>query len=836
MLRPIFITLCFVLLNFVWAQSQCNIKELSITPMECNVNGQFFVRINFVHTGTSESFKIQGNGTNYGSFKYSGLPVTVGPLTADCIKEYEFVVRDEVNTACVAFKSLGKKCCDDLCIVSFGKYDIGACADGFYDFTFNAVYNALDKGMDVYNNGSFVGYYEIKDAPITIPALKSNPLETFQEIMICSKSNNQCCDTLRIVNPCVCSITNVRAKVKECDIENKKFDLQLDFDHNKTKDSFLVGGNAMNYGKFAYKDLPVTIKNLSFSTTTDYEFLIIDQSDAFCFASYALGIVNDCNFECEISDVQATVSNCIEGKFFVDLRFKEKNTGLKGFRIRGNGKIYGSFEYGHEPYSIGLLEVDCNKELEFVVQDIEEEACSDFTVVQPPKCCTQACTLADVEVKEICEEGVLKSLVLDFEHSGNGEKFVLTINNKVIGTFLYSNLPLKISEFNFDFPNLVVKIRDGENESCFVVKEYKTTCSPEKNCILSNLRIETDCEGGEVKFLYIIVNHAGGGEKFNLTINNKVIGTFSYSELPLKISEFNFDFPNLEIKIRDTENEDCFIVKEFKTECGSNQDCALSDMLLQATTCNEAGQFYTKLKFKAQKPGAQGFGIKVNGVLWDTLPYGQAVYEIGPLEADCETIYSFLIYDIENPACAEDAKLDKKVCCGEDCDTLDTEILFVNCEEGRYDVSFNFEASSAFENFKLKVNDKVLGPFKKQNLPIIVTEGLLKNEENKIVVWDLDNEACRFFYTMPPAECTSATQDKSIHWKVYQQEQQLIFELDTDFLPAKIEVFDVFGRNMGINTITELKSFIEVSHWMSGVYVLKLQRENRFWTKAMVKF
>ena len=77
MLRFVFSVI--ILHLFIQVNSQRLINGLNVNSGTCNVSGQFFVTINFDHTGASGKFKIQGNGKNYGLFEYSALPVTIGP-------------------------------------------------------------------------------------------------------------------------------------------------------------------------------------------------------------------------------------------------------------------------------------------------------------------------------------------------------------------------------------------------------------------------------------------------------------------------------------------------------------------------------------------------------------------------------------------------------------------------------------------------------------------------------------------------------------------------------------------------------------------------------------
>ena len=69
----------------------------------------------------------------------------------------------------------------------------------------------------------------------------------------------------------------------ECDSTTGTFDIELDALYANTSDSFDIVGNGINYGTFAYVNLPVTLTGLDADCETEYEFVIVDQDDPNCF-------------------------------------------------------------------------------------------------------------------------------------------------------------------------------------------------------------------------------------------------------------------------------------------------------------------------------------------------------------------------------------------------------------------------------------------------------------------------------------------------------------------------------------------------------------------------
>ena len=77
-------TFWLLLFFSIHLSSQCIIDDLIVEAHDCD-NGTFLVDLDFNPIGTSDSFTVVGNGTNYGTFSYSELYLTLGPLDGDCL-------------------------------------------------------------------------------------------------------------------------------------------------------------------------------------------------------------------------------------------------------------------------------------------------------------------------------------------------------------------------------------------------------------------------------------------------------------------------------------------------------------------------------------------------------------------------------------------------------------------------------------------------------------------------------------------------------------------------------------------------------------------------------
>jgi hypothetical protein len=246
-------------------------------------------------------------------------------------------------------------------------------------------------------------------------------------------------------------------------------------------------------------------------------------------------------------------------------------------------------------------------------------------------------------------------------------------------------------------------IYDLEKPECSKEVSFSEKICCGQTCTLKELTITEHCENNILNGFTINFQHAGTSEKFVLRINNILIGTYKYTELPLKITNLSFGLPTASIKIFDSANEACNVLKTYVFNCGQSQSCKIFDMSVVPGACHSDKTFYAKLRFKVTNPKSSRFRLKVNGQIFDTLLYGKEFYEIGPFHGDCATIYKFLIQDLENLDCAADFAL-PKVCCDTECKISNPLISLSACQNGKYHLTLNFSHINTTVKFKVKVN------------------------------------------------------------------------------------------------------------------------------------
>lgn len=149
----------------------------------------------------------------------------------------------------------------------------------------------------------------------------------------------------------------------------------------------------------------------------------------------------------------------------------------------------------------------------------------------------------------------------------------------------------------------------------------------------------------DVEFSYENPN----SNQFEITGNGNNYGTFEYGEPFYTIGPILADSSTYyEIIVSDLES-DCMDFFDLGTiDCSL---CKIYDVFAEAGECDSAGYVMISIDFVVQNPEAAQFKLSGNGTNYGTFAYGQDFYEIGPLEGDGETMYEFVIYDLEDFEC-----------------------------------------------------------------------------------------------------------------------------------------------------------------------------------------
>lgn len=689
-----FITLTAIIFQVsTLLHAQCNISNFNLSKSECNQTGQFFVDVNFDYSGTGTTFRIIGNGINYGTFGYHELPLRIGPIVSNCDLIYDFTVRDTQNPSCFVFRGLGKVCCNENCDISIRSATATECTGTSYTLGLDLEHNqSQDSRFNIYTNGIYFGQYRYTDLPLNIQSFQGSGIEIFNQVVVCGEGNTLCCDTIRLLNPCICTIYETQGRVVPCDEENRIFSVKLNFRHNLTADSFQLGGNSTNYGKFAYKDLPVTVHNLPMDNNKEYEFLIVDTNDAFCFGSYEFGVVDSCRFDCIIdADISGRIV-CDPDGFYITLNITTQNPGFEGLLI-DSGIFRDTLLSSSGTFSIGPLPADCETLYKFEISDLEIPECKTSAVLNEVVCCPDTdCMIYNLSISENCENNVLERFDIYFDISGNvSDSFLLSINGNYSGTFSYSDLPVTLDEVLFNLPEVVFAITDKDDTYCFFTDVYSFQCFQPLICTIDNINlIPEDCENNQFYIQLSFESLNAGSNGFNVYVNDTLIDSLQYGRDVYYIGPLEGDcITRYRIRLQDNEFAACNkeVVLSEPICC---PDCEIGiEADISVGLCSE-GKFDIELDF-GYSGVSESFIVFINGNPAGTFNYDKLPVSIENINQS-ET-YLLTITDSESDDCISKKEFSGPECTVSTNQIHDSELKIMN---GDQFISLDFGVQPSF--------------------------------------------------------------------------------------------------------------------------------------------
>ncbi len=554
----------------------CKIFEVIAEAHDCDPAGQFLVDINFEYLNTSDSFIVQGNGIHYGTFAYSDLWITLGPFIGDGQTVYEFVIIDQENPNCQNHTVIGPIDCNNggACEIFDLQVDVGECTSTeTYSVTINFGYsNPGNDFFEVFALNQNLGFFPLSSLPLTIddfPA-SGNPHDA---LSVCINDQPNCCKTIDFQAPDCnntgnCKIFEVIAEAHDCDPAGQ-FLVDINFEYLNTSDSFIVQGNGIHYGTFAYSDLWITLGPFIGDGQTVYEFVIIDQENPNCQNHTVIGPI-DCNNggACEIFDLQVDVGECTSSETYsVTINFEYVNPGNDFFEVFALNQNLGFFPLSSLPLTIDDFPASGNPHDALSVCINDQPNCCKTVDFEAPSC-NDECRIFDLEAHPIdCNDDGTYSLFVNFNvENATTDGFFIYSGGQFLGEWNFSDLPLFISNFSGGGgPVDEITVQTNDNDNCRAAIEFEAlNC---QGCEIYDLIVEPhNCQGHQfyvdLDFEYQNVGVIG----FQVLGNGENYGNFDYEDLPITLGPFDSNNSSmLEFTVFDLVNFNCTDNVEIET-------------------------------------------------------------------------------------------------------------------------------------------------------------------------------------------------------------------------------------------------------------------------------
>ncbi len=457
----------------ICGQGGC-ISDLIIESTECDED-QFFLEIDFSHPGShSDFFRVRGNGNEYGKFAYAELPITIGPLKADGITEYEIGITDIAFDDCRIARGLGRISCNSSCLLNEINLDVGKCtSDSTY--TVGIDFESEGRQFSIYANEVFVGSYEISELPLIIDDFPTSGDEVdFLQICV---DDSLCCDYEVLVPECLhhdCFV-DIGTEITDCDSSNQ-FYFWLDFNHvGMHSSSFYVKGNGQEL-RYQYRDLPVKVGPFP-GGEEFYRFKVVDELYESCNADLVIGRVV-CDRQCDISILDLVTGECLQGDRY-NLEINKVETAFNGLDFYLNGKWLGFFTPDQLPTVVEVNRGENETDLFRVCISDNEECCSEMEIL-PPQCQDQ-CEVSDLTADTTRCKNDSFYVKLDFSYEEVSDAFYIKGNGVEYGLFGYDQLPLLIGPLAADQKTVYeFAVVDSIYEDCQISLELGQVSCPEE--------------------------------------------------------------------------------------------------------------------------------------------------------------------------------------------------------------------------------------------------------------------------------------------------------------------------------------------------------------------
>lgn len=402
----------------------------------------------------SDQFEVHFNGEFIGMFFYADLPVIL-ELPCSDLPEGELTICDAEGTSCCVSVAVDMTPCL-ACHIGELVVEPYPC-DGDGNFLFDLDFphqNGSAGGFKVVVNGQNMGIYGYDELPLTLGPLAGDGT-TVYHIVVRDLEDPYCIQDADF-GPVDCNEPCVGPPVyAELVGEGDEGLLVLVGQNGPGLSSPVdVYLNDIFVGTFDNLPNEPTVVTVPCGFPSPVSITVCYHDIPDCCTLIELELP-DC-VECHIFNVEAEHTPCdADGFFEVILNFDYANVGDQ-FKVVGNGMNYGLFNYADLPITLGPFEGDGVTVYEFVITDVADPNCSNYTELGPVDCSAE-CSIFDLTATPgDCAADGTYSLTIDFGYQNPGNDFFdLYIDGTFYDFYPLSALPLTIDGLEQGASNVV---------------------------------------------------------------------------------------------------------------------------------------------------------------------------------------------------------------------------------------------------------------------------------------------------------------------------------------------------------------------------------------------
>jgi len=753
-----------LLVGALHAQNQCSIFDLTATTTVPSPNAcQYFVELDFEHSGTTNQFTVTGNGVNYGTFTYDQLPLKLGPFTADSIPMVkEFVVTDAVFTDCQDDTEVLSPTCSSSIACDIYNLTVvtGDCNPGGLTYQLTLDFEVTNPGNDFFEvwagNGLYLGIFPLNALPLTIPVFPWDGDPTDQ-LKVCINDNLNCCEGIDFPAPaCIlqpCGISGLTATRGDC-TGDSSYQVVLNFGLNTPTiiPAFGVWANDEFFGVFSFNDLPLTIDSFPWDggPTDEIRVCIINVptdplNSIICCATAEIE-VPDCLpiYPCGINGLSVETDTCSsDSTFGVWVNFTvNDSTMVDSFQLWGNGDDFGTF--GLDQLPLYIADFPWNGGIFSYIKVCTGNTptcCKEYQFLAPDCLPFGPCEVTSIAVQTgVCNADSTYKVYLNFQATNPGDgTFIVWANGALVDTFPLTAVPLTLDSFPWGGDSTdVVKICISNTDTVPCCREeafQAPSCFFPDSCAITNVVIDPGgCSpDGQSYSLYLDFDVTDpGNDFFEVWANNgQYLGIFPLSQLPITIPEFpctNSGIGVLKICIND--NPNCCVIEEFQAPncCTGTDPCEITNLTVETGDCTSDNTYEVWVNFDVTNPLGDEYGVWANGQFLGSFPLDSLPLYIPdfPWNGGLNDVVKVCLMSDSTSmvGCCKTKEFSVPDCLDQPCEIYNLTVETGACtSDSTYTVTINFQVDNPpTDIFSLWANGTLYGTFDLNQLPLTISD------------------------------------------------------------------------------------------------------------------
>lgn len=791
--------------------NNCEIFNVTLDP-ECT-GSNFVVHLDFDFDNVaSDSFTIEGNSLNYGSFGYNELPLELGPLNGGTNIIWQFHIQDSELATCQETAVLGVYNCPPPCDILVLEVEVIEC-DGNEAYVLSLGFEIEgegDNGYAVFSESAFYGTYEYDDNPLVLENIQGSD-SIVDIVTVCDIEIPGCCASVAyealLCSGCI--IYNLNAVPQPCNLENEIF-VSLDFDfQNVSGDGFSVSGNGTQYGTFMYEEVPVLIGPFPGDGSQFLEFVVTDLANGDCFDATEIGLLA-CGDICELSELVVETGECTgNNTYVVSLDFNFENVIGDNFDLFVNGEFYDGFSYNDLPLTLEEFPSGGNDLDTITVCDNDNEDCCTTVVFEAVPC---ACSIFDATIQVIgCTSDSTFAVELEFFYENLPGDFVdVFFDGVFLGFYSVNDIPLLIENIPEGDGNGILSVCANDLNNCCdeVVVELMNCEGPE--CIIFDLFAELgDCTSDSTVILDVVFGHSNlPGDSVIIYANDELIGTYLIEPEFIHIENFPvFDANLTNITVCAVGEIGCCDTYTFESPNCTPGGCEISDLIADPGECLTDSTFTIVIEYNSGNVPGDSVVVTGNGNVIGTFvdPDEHIVIEHFPQYETANTVITVCsvtfpdccdVYEFDTPNCGE----------GNECNIFDLVVNFEGCQtDSTYTVAVNFEHNNLpGDSVTIIANEQLIGHFPANDGHIILPNfPVFPGNLTVVSVCAFGSPDCCDVYTFETPNCEGGNDcnifDLVVNFEGCQSDSTYTVAVNFEYnnLPSNFVIVSANGQSLG---------------------------------------